>query len=140
MGVDLNSVLESPGGTEDLLLFPADQLEIPQYDGTVLVLGEVTNPARAQWLPGMDLGDYLDQAGGLTSEADRDRASISYANGAQDQSSKFLFFRSDPDVEPGSTITVPVLALEDGGGFDLDQWMSRFLSIATIVYMANQIR
>ena len=140
VGLDLNSVLESPGGTEDLLLFPDDQLEIPQYDGTVLVLGEVTNPARAQWMPDMDFGEYLDQAGGLTVEADRNRASISYANGEQDQVSKFLFFRSDPDVEPGSTITVPVLSVEDGGGFDLDQWMSRFLSIATIVYMANQIR
>lgn len=140
VGLDLDLVLERPGGTEDLLLFPSDQLEIPQYDGTVLVLGEITNPARAQWRPGMDFGDYLDQAGGVTAEANRDLASITYANGEADQVSKFLFFRSDPDVEPGSTITVPVLSLEDGGGFDLDQWMSRFLSIATIVYMANQIR
>ena len=140
VGLDLVRVLESPGGTADLLLFPADQLVIPQYDGTVLVLGAVTNEARAQWMPGMDFGEYLDQAGGLTLEADRDRASISYANGEQAQVSKFLFFRSDPDVEPGSIITVPVLSVENGGGFDLDQWMARFMSVATIVYMASQIR
>ena len=136
----LERALERPGGMADLLLFPGDQLEIPPYDGTVSVVGAVEFPARVQWVPGRGFGDYLDQAGGVTEQGDRGRASITYANGERDQSSKFLFFRSDPGVEPGSTITVPVKQEDEGGGFNFDQMLTRVLTLATIIVAVNSVK
>ena len=132
VGLDLERALERPGGSEDFLLFPGDQLEIPQYDATVSVVGAVEFPARVRWRPGMGFGGYLDQAGGVTEQADRGRASIRYANGEGDRSHKYLFlFRDDPGVEPGSTIFVPTKAPSQG--FNADQWLTRILSVATIL-------
>ena len=140
VGLNLERALERPGGMADLLLFPGDQLEIPPYDGTVSVVGAVEFPARVQWVPGRGFGDYLDQAGGVTEQGDRGRASITYANGERDRSSKFLFFRSDPGVEPGSTITVPVKQEDEGGGFNFDQMLTRVLTLATIIVAVNSVK
>ncbi len=85
VGLDLERALERPGGNEDLLLFPGDQLEIPPYDGTVRVVGAVEFPARVQWRPSMGFGEYLAHAGGVTEQGDRGRASITYANGESDR-------------------------------------------------------
>ena len=60
--------------------------------------------------------------------------------GERDRSSKFLFFRSDPGVEPGSTIRVPVKQPDEGGGFNADQWLTRMLSIATILVAIDRVR
>jgi len=133
MALDLEASLERPGGDEDFLLFPGDELVIPSYDGTVSVVGAVEFVARVQWRPDMGFGDYLNAAGGLIEQADRGRASIRYANGEGGRSHRFLFFRSDPEVKPGSTITVPTKQTNEGGGFDVDQWLTRILSLATVM-------
>ena len=96
-------------------------------------------PARVEWRPGMGLGDYRTQAGGVTEQGDRGRASVTYANGERKRSDRFLFFRMDPDVQPGSTITVPVKQPKEGGGFNTDQWLTRMLSIATILVAIDRI-
>lgn len=139
VGLDLERALEQPGRMADLLLFPGDQLEIPPYDATVRVVGAVEFPARVQWRPSLGFGEYLAQAGGVTEQGDRGRASVTYANGERDRSSRFLFFRLDPSVEPGSTITVPVKQPDEGGGFNVDQWLTRVLSLATILVAINSV-
>lgn len=139
VGLDLGRALASPGRMSDLLLFPGDRLEVPPYDGTVRVLGAVGTASRVQWRPGLGFGDYLARAGGVTQEGDRGRAFITYANGELDRSGRFLFFRSDPDVLPGSTITVPVKERSEGGGFDVDVWLARVLSLATVIVAVNSI-
>ena len=88
----------------------------------------------------MGFGNYLDHAGGVTEQGDRGRASITYANGERDRSGRFLFFRSDPKVEPGSTITVPFKLPDEGGGFNVDQWLTRVLSLATILVAINSVK
>lgn len=139
VGLNLERALASPGGNEDFLLFPGDRLEIPPYDGTVRVVGQVEFQTRVQWRPHLGFGEYLAQAGGVTDQGDRGRASVTYANGERERSSRFLFFRMDPSVEPGSTITVPVKAPKEGGGFNTDQWLTRMLSIATILVAIDRI-
>jgi protein involved in polysaccharide export with SLBB domain len=107
LGLDLEDALASPGSAADLLLLPGDSLEVPQFDGTVQILGAVEFQSRTRWQEGMSLGDYLDQAGGVVEDGDRNRAVVTYANQERQRSRKFLIFRSDPRVEPGSTISVP---------------------------------
>ncbi len=85
-----------------------DSLEVPQFDGTVQIIGAVEFQSRTRWREGMSLGDYLDRAGGeVVENGDRNRAVVTYANQERQRSRKFLIFRSDPRVEPGSTISVP---------------------------------
>ena len=141
VGLDLERALASPLGDEDLILWPGDRLEIPQYDGTVLVTGEVRVVSRVPFGEGLSLGDYLERAGGVGSEGDRGKAYVEYASGRRDVSGKFLFFRSDPGVQPGSTIVVPRKV--EGGGFNADVFLSRALSVlgtlATVLIASKQL-
>ena len=139
MGLDLEGVLSRSGEGVDLLLLPGDLLEVPQYDGTVRIIGAVGFQSRTRWREGMSLGDYLDQAGGVVENGDRNRTVVTYANQERQRSSKFLFFRSDPGIEPGSRISVPFKEPREDRGFDADQFLTRTLSLAMILVAFNQL-
>ena len=83
--------------------------------------------------PGMSLGDYLNQAGGTTDIADRDRVTISYPNGERATIRRTVFIRRVPEIRPGSTINVPVKPEDERNGFDLDQFLTRTLTIVSTV-------
>jgi len=104
-------------------------------------MGEVRVESRVPFGPGLSLGDYLERAGGLGDDGDRGKAYVEYANGWRDVSSKFLFFRSDPGVQPGSTIVIPPKG--EGEGFRVDEFLTRTLSImgtlATVAIAAKQL-
>jgi polysaccharide biosynthesis/export protein len=141
VGLELERALASPFGEEDLILRPGDRLEIPEYDGTVMIMGEVRVVSRVPFGQGLSLDDYLERAGGVGEDGDRGKAYVEYANGWRDVSSKFLFFRSDPGVQPGSTIIIP--PKEGGEGFRVDEFLTRTLSImgtlATVMIAAKQL-
>ena len=139
LGVDLEAALNRTGRGVDLLLLPGDSLEVPQYDGTVRIIGAVEFQSRTRWREGMSLRDYLDQAGGVVEDGDRNRTVVTYANQERQRSSKFLFFRSDPRVEPGSTISVPFKERREGAGFNVDQLITRVLSLATILVAITRL-
>ena len=140
LGLDLEAALSEGGSGQDLLLFPGDSLDVPQYDGTVRIIGAVGFQSRTRWRDGMSLSDYLNQAGGVVENGDRNRAVVTYANQERQRSSKFLFiFRNDPRIEPGSTITVPFKEQRAGGGFNVDQMITRVLSLATILVAIKRL-
>jgi protein involved in polysaccharide export with SLBB domain len=140
LGLDLEDALASPGSAADLLLLPGDSLEVPQFDGTVQILGAVEFQSRTRWQEGMSLGDYLDQAGGVVENGDRNRAVVTYANQERQRSRKFLIFRSDPRVEPGSTISVPFKEPREGSGFNADQLLARITGFVTLVVLFDQLK
>jgi protein involved in polysaccharide export with SLBB domain len=121
-------------------LLPGDLLEVPQFDGTVQILGAVEFQSRTRWQEGMSLGDYLDQAGGVVENGDRNRAVVTYANQERQRSRKFLIFRSDPRVEPGSTISVPFKEPREGSGFNADQLLARITGFVTLVVLFDQLK
>lgn len=136
VGINLAQVLANPGGESDVVLRPDDQLEVPDYDGTVLVLGAVAFETRVIYDPDLDFSDYLARAGGASADADLGRASILYANGSRATvNRRLLFFTSRPRVEAGSTIFVPFAP--EAGGTDWNAVVTRGLgilgSIATLV-------
>ncbi len=53
---------------------------------------------------------------------------------------RVLFFRSDRCVELGSTITVPLKQDDEGRGFNFDQWLTRILTLATIIVAADSVK
>jgi len=142
VALDLGRALQQPGGEYDLLVHPGDLLSVPPYVATVLVRGAVRVESRVPFLEGLSLGDYVARAGGTGDRADRWKAYVQYANGSLDVSSKFLFFKTDPRIQPGSTIVVPTKE-EGDEGFQLDQFLTRTItilgSLATVWIAADRI-
>ena len=86
------------------------------------------------------MDDYVSRARGFTRNADKGRLSVSYLNGERDTPRKFLFRRSYPKVEPGSTIYVPVRPEDEG--FDWDTFLTRSIQVigaaATVAIAASR--
>jgi protein involved in polysaccharide export with SLBB domain len=107
VGIDLEEALENPGEEQDLILEPGDVLIVPTYDATVLVQGAVAYESRVIYRRGYTLHDYLSEAGGALPEADLGRVSVTYPSGERTTARSTLWWRTYPEIEPGSTITVP---------------------------------
>jgi len=107
VGIQLDEALNSPGSKFDLILRDGDILTIPKELQTVRVEGEVLSPVSIRYEQGKTLKRYIDEAGGVTDSGKSSKAFIVYANGEVDRTKRFLFFRNNPEVRPGSTIIVP---------------------------------
>ena len=141
LGLDLAQVLDQSRRGADLILRPGDLLEIPEYDGTVQIVGAVGFQSRTRWRSNWNLGNYLEQAGGIVENADRNATVVTYANQERQRTSRFLWlFRLDPGVEPGSTISVPFKEPQEGGGFDSNQLLAYVTSIVTLLVLFEQVK
>lgn len=92
---------------QDILLEPGDRIYIPKRPLNVRVAGEVLSPASLQFRKSKSPGEYLDEAGGTTYYADRDRAFVVYPDGSAKPLSVSLWNHGDDFIPPGSTIIVP---------------------------------
>ncbi len=132
LGLDLETALQNPGGPDNLGILSGDSIFVPPYNPVVTIQGAVEFESRARWVSGLNMGDYLDQAGGVREDGDRSRSVVTYSNNERKRSSKFLFINSDPEIRPGSIITVPQ-KMEATEGFNVDQWLTRVMSMATVL-------
>lgn len=82
-----------------------DVFYLPQRPDFINVVGEILNPNTLRFDPGMDVGDYLTNSGGLTNSADRDKIFIINPNGTSFIYAQTLFGRNQ-NLLPGSTIVV----------------------------------
>ena len=112
VGVDLNEILNNPNSTNNLLLVANDQLTIPRVLQTVKLSGGVQNPIAIAYQGGNTLQDYLDGAGGYTELADKKNVYVRAPNGISTKRRRFLFFRINPTVAPGSEIVVPEFPID----------------------------
>ena len=102
---DKRLILERKGqGQVDLKLplRPDDEIFIPKRSNTVEVVGAVNSPGLIQFKSGLSVSDYVNIAGNLTQNGDRESVSVYYANGE----SKSRTFFIDPKVREGSIIVV----------------------------------
>ncbi|NQV49063.1 MAG: SLBB domain-containing protein [Candidatus Marinimicrobia bacterium] len=102
---DKRLILERKGrGQVDLKLplRPDDHIFIPKRSNTVEVVGAVNSPGLIQFNSGLSVSDYVNIAGNLTQNGDRETVSVYYANGE----SKSRTFFIDPKVREGSIIVV----------------------------------
>ncbi|MBO6587215.1 MAG: SLBB domain-containing protein [Gracilimonas sp.] len=107
VGIQLQEALRNPNSEYDLLLQPGDVIEIPKRLQTVQIRGEVLYPINARYEDRRSFRSYISAAGGFTEQANTKKAYIVYANGEVDRTKKFLFFKSYPDVKPGSVLIIP---------------------------------
>ena len=103
--LDLEDAINQPQSHHNIFVLPGDTLVIPRQPQTVRIQGAVNFPTNAVYVPGEDVGYYLDQAGGVVDSADVGHAYIVHYGG-RIQKAQFcwMFWR---DIPPGATLVVP---------------------------------
>ena len=78
--------------TADILLEDGDEVFIPQHSDVVQISGEVMIPKAIVYSKGMNIRQYVDNAGGFTDRADKDNILIVHPNGeiAESSTTKIL--------------------------------------------------
>lgn len=100
--VHLESLERLEGTDDDIVLEGGDKIHIPQPPKTVSLIGAVKHPTTIVYRPGMDLDEYLAQAGGFTEDANKKEIYVTRANGTTESA----YVRAK-GVQPGDTIVVP---------------------------------
>jgi protein involved in polysaccharide export with SLBB domain len=100
--VNIRSIEELEGSEDDITLEAKDRVSIPQPPKTVSVIGSVKNPSTVVYRVGLDLNDYVQQAGGMTEDASKNELYVVKANG----STEGTYVRVK-DMKPGDTIVIP---------------------------------
>lgn len=91
----------------DILLQAGDKIYIPPRPLTVNVAGEVLSPAALQFRKNKNSIDYIEEAGGFTFNADKDRAFVVYPDGSAQPLQVSYWNHKPVFIPPGSTIVVP---------------------------------
>lgn len=108
IGTDLKKIMSKGKHTKyDLILEEGDELFIPSERQIVKVEGEVLSPSLVRYEKGKSFKYYIENSGGFSSNAKKNKAYVVYANGDIKTTKSFLFFKSYPDVKPGAVILVP---------------------------------
>jgi protein involved in polysaccharide export with SLBB domain len=92
---------------QNILLEAGDKIYIPRRPLTVRVGGEVLSPATLQFRKGKSAETYIEEAGGTTYFADKDRAFVVYPDGSAKPLAVSAWRQSVTMIPPGSTIIVP---------------------------------
>lgn len=91
----------------NILLEAGDKIFMPRRPLTVRVGGEVLSPAALQFRKGKNARNYIDEAGGTTYFADRDRAFVVYPDGSAKPLAVSAWKQNITMIPPGSAIIVP---------------------------------
>lgn len=102
VALDLDKAMKKPGSNYDITLRSGDRIVIPEFNGTVRVLGEVMSPNAVVYNPNKTLRYYINAAGGYSANARRSKVYVVYANGSASKARL-----NNVDIEPGCTIIVP---------------------------------
>ena len=109
VAVNLDKALETPGGTDDIVLREGDRLIVPQYSSTVKISGEVMYPISINYKEKAPLSYYIKRAGGYGNKARKNRVYAIYMNG----SVELVNHRSSKSIQPGCEIVVPSKPTKD---------------------------
>lgn len=124
----------------DILLESGDRIYIPKRPLTVRVAGEVLSPAALQFRTEKKPREYIDQAGGMSYNADEDRAFVIYPDGSAQPLAVSAWNYKAAMIPPGSTIVVPrdpkPLTFIDGAK-DISQILA---NVATAAIFADDLR
>ena len=101
--INLEKLVNGEDEEQDVILNSGDEIFIPRKPNTVLVTGEVNNPGLYKFIPGDNVKDYIDKAGG-----DTDSSNYILYKKANGETKKvgFGWFSSNPEAFDGSVITV----------------------------------
>jgi len=107
IGINLVEVMANRNATNNLIIEDGDEIFVPKKNQAVKVRGEVLFPTQFAFEQGLTVKDYIDKAGGFSSNAQKRKAFVLGANGNARRVKHFLFFKSYPIVLAGDDIFVP---------------------------------
>ena len=104
-------VIDLLDDSSEIIIKNDDSIFIPEKSSSVFIFGEVLNDGALIYEKGADLEFYLDEASGLTDQADTQDIFIMYPNGQTKQFNRkrnlFASKSQEITIEPGSVIYVP---------------------------------
>ena len=100
VGINLEEALANPGSAADIVLRDGDVISIPQYNGTVRVMGAVMYPNSVTFKDKKKLKYYVSSAGGFDNRARKNRAFVIYMNGMVDSG-------KNAEIRPGCVVIIP---------------------------------
>ena len=101
IGIDLEKALKEPGSRFDIVLREDDRIDVPEYNGTVKISGDVQFPNTITYVDGKGAKWYINNAGGYSESAKKKKTFVIYPNGMMSRVSR------GTDIQPGSEIVVP---------------------------------
>ncbi len=120
--IELEEIMKNENSHENITLKEGDILSIPKTNEVVTIQGAINlsdayadslflegdrKDIHVAYQPGKSVRYYIEsKGGGYKDNADPRNISVTYADGSVGRTSNFLFFRTYPRVERGSTINV----------------------------------
>lgn len=105
--LNINAILKNPGSLEDFILKSNDEVVIPKFDAQVKISGEILVSTQVIYSKDKKFNDYINEAGGFTSNALKRKSYVVYANGKASATKSFLFFKNYPTILPGCEVVIP---------------------------------
>ncbi|WP_201154195.1 SLBB domain-containing protein [Rhodothalassium salexigens] len=125
----------------NISLEPGDTLHMPRRPTTVQVAGDVLNPGSFRFREGKSVRDYLKEAGGLQSTAEKGRIFVVKANGEATPVSMSVWSFREQTIPPGTTIVVPMdvtpIQYLEIAGTIADIFGNLALSVASVASVTN---
>ena len=140
--VDVEALFLEEDQSENVYLHDKDKIFIPKKPNTIVVDGEVNNPGLYRFIEGLNVKDYIDNAGGITDSANY--AVYRKANGESNRVN-FGFLTGNPKAYDGSVIIVTKMppSSEPGTAFDLGKTVidvfALMASVVTVWVLAKQL-
>lgn len=100
--VQMESLEQLEGNLDDVMLEEGDQIAVPQRPQIVNIVGAVRNPVSVVHHEGLQIDDYIQQAGGTTTYAETKGVYILRVNGSTETAYARL-----KEIGVGDTIVVP---------------------------------
>jgi protein involved in polysaccharide export with SLBB domain len=125
VGIHLDEALAHPGSSQDIELMDGDSLDIPRFNHTVRITGDVLTPNTVAFEGGKDYKYYVEQAGGFGNTARKSHTYVVYQNGTVAMAKK-------AKIEPGCEVIVPTKAKSD---MTVAQWIGIGSSMAAFATM-----
>ena len=140
--VDVEALFYDDDQSENVFLQDGDKIFIPKKPNTVVVDGEVNNPGLYRFINGLNVKDYVENAGGVTDSANY----VIYrkANGESNRVN-FGFLTGNPQAYDGSVIVVTKAPPPKGENvvFDFGKTMldvfALLASVVTVWVLAKQL-
>jgi len=109
VSIDLFNALKYKNSKHDIVLQEGDVVFVPEIDPFVSIQGRVQSPLKIAFdKENSNLMYYIDKAGGFGVRPWKKRVYVTYANGKSRRTKTFLFIKTYPKVEEGSTVVVPI--------------------------------
>ena len=133
VGIDLEKAIANPNSDADIVLRNGDTIVIPEYNGTVKVLGAVMYPNSVTFQQGKNLKYYVKAAGGFESNARRKSTFVIYMNG-------MVASGPSAEIRPGCIVVIPTASYKEPVKWsDIVGVLSPVASMSAVVLSAISI-